>query len=216
MSLRNVSSLSLGVITSLAATLCSTAAFAEDVSISTSAAPQVMRAQVQLELLPIGSAKGSIDGEDLGTEDAAFAYAISATLERTINKYLSIGIAPRLIFNVTGEEAGDDEDAAKELDARVRLLAHFPVAPKLEVYGSLTPGFTFLLPANDDDRGATGFAIGAAAGVTYDVSPSAFLNAELGYQRAFTSTDIMFLDQRLDVDVDVSYLHVGLGAGTRF
>ena len=43
-----------------------------------------------------------------------------------------------------------------------------------------------------------------------------FVNAELGYQRAFTSADITFLGQSFDAEFDLSYLHVGFGAGTRF
>jgi outer membrane protein W len=72
------------------------------------------------------------------------------------------------------------------------------------------------MPAASDSDSATGLGIGGAAGVTYDVSPAMFLNAELGYQTAFTTTQVMFGGRERDFDLDLSYVHVGVGAGTRF
>jgi hypothetical protein len=215
MSHRKASAITLGLVTALAASLLSSAAFAEDAALSASFTPK-MNAQVQFELLPLGSAKASAEGADSQTTDTDVAYGISASFTRDLHKNISVGLAPRLILNVASDEAGDNDDADKELDLRARITAHFPVAPKMEVYGSLTPGFTFVIPSADDVDSATGFAIGAAAGATYDVSPAMFLNAELGYQRAFTSASVMALGQEFDVDLDLSYMHVGVGAGTRF
>ena len=195
-------------------TLISSSVFAEDTGITASGAEPRMRVQAQVELLPVGSGKGTVAGSSM-TTDAATAYGISGTFDYAINRYLSIGVSPRLVFNVKTSEAGDDS-ADKQLDLRAHLLAHVPVAPRLEVYAALTPGYTFVLSGTDGVDNATGFALGGAAGVTYDLSPKMFVGAEVGYQRAFTSTDLMVGTQSISADLDLSYMHVGLGAGTRF
>jgi hypothetical protein len=68
----------------------------------------------------------------------------------------------------------------------------------------------------DGVANAKGAALGGAAGLTYDVSPKLFVGGEVGYQRAFTSTTIEMSAPPFKADLDVSYLHIGVGAGTRF
>jgi opacity protein-like surface antigen len=191
-------------------------ALAQEASAPAAGAASKMRAQAQIEMLPIGSGKASIGG-DSTTTDAELAYGISAAFDYAVTPFLSIGVAPRLILNVAPDvDDGGDGDADKEVDLRARILAHFPVAPKLEAYAYVSPGYSIVLPADSDADSSTGFGIGGAAGVTYDVSPSLFVNGELGYQRAFTSTEVMLGADKIDVDLDLSYFHVGVGAGTRF
>jgi hypothetical protein len=211
-------SAALGLATAALA-LCSASALADTApatTIAATSAPKLMRAQVQLELLPVGSAEASVDDGPSDSADAATAYGVSVSFDRAVHKYLTVGLSPRVILNVTGEDSPDEAESATELDLRARITAHYPVAPQMEIYGSITPGFSFIMPGDDDEESYSGFAIGAAAGATYDLSPSTFLNAEIGYQRAFTNTDMTVLGQSVDVDVDLSYLHLGLGAGTRF
>jgi opacity protein-like surface antigen len=150
------------------------------------------------------------------SQDTAVAYGITAMFDYAINPYLSIGVAPRLVFNVTTDNADANDSADKELDLRARLVGHYPIARGVELYGALSPGYTIILSSTDGVNNATGFALGGAAGVTYDLSPKAFIGAELGYQRAFTSTDLMLGTQSVSADLDLSYMHVGIGAGTRF
>jgi hypothetical protein len=141
---------------------------------------------------------------------------VSGMFDYAVTPYLSIGAAPRLVFNVTPDDAADGDSADKELDLRARLLAHHPFAPRLELYAALSPGYTIVLSGTDGVKNATGFAIGGSAGLTYDLSPKAFISGEVGYQRAFTSTDVMVAGQSISADLDLSYMHVGIGAGTRF
>ena len=196
-------------------TLLSSSAFADDESISASAAAPRMRAQAQVELLPLGTGKQTL-GDASMSRDAAVAYGISAGFDYAITPYLSIGVAPRLLLNVKPSDQ-DGGTSDKELDLRARVLGHVAVAPKLEIYGAVMPGYAFVLPGDDNVDTAKGFAIAGAAGLTYDVSPTLFLGAELGYQRAFTSTDIMTTTgQKVSSDLDLSYMHIGIGAGTRF
>jgi opacity protein-like surface antigen len=196
-------------------TLISTSVFAEDTGISTGSDAPRIRVQAQVELLPVGSGKSAVGGTSM-TTDAATAYGITGMFDYAINPYLSIGVAPRLVFNVTTDDADANDTADKELDLRARLVGHYPIARGVEIYGALSPGYTILLSSTDGVDNATGFALGGAAGVTYDLSPRAFIGAEVGYQRAFTSTDLMVGTQSVSADLDLSYMHVGIGAGTRF
>lgn len=155
--------------------------------------------------------------QEFDSEDTAVAYGISAAFDYALTPFLKIGAAPRVVFNVApDDDDGEEMDSETAIDLRLRLLAHFPVAPKLQAYASLTPGYSIIMSSTDGVDSATGFAIGAAAGVSYDVSPAMFINGEVGYQRAFTSTSATVLDQTIDMDLDLSYLHIGVGAGTRF
>jgi opacity protein-like surface antigen len=196
-------------------TLLSSSAFADDESISASAAAPKMRAQAQFELLPLGTGKQSIGGQSM-SQDAALAYGISAAFDYAVTPYLSVGLAPRLVLNIKpSDQEGGTTD--KEIDLRARVLGHVAVAPGLEIYGAVSPGYAFVLPGTDGVDTAKGFAIAGAAGLTYDVSPALFLGAEVGYQRAFTSADIMTAPgQKVSTDLDLSYMHIGIGAGTRF
>ena len=196
-------------------TLLSSSAFAQDAGISTTASAPKMSVQAQVEVLPVGSASSTDNGMTTSS-DAAVAYGITGAFDYAVLPYLSVGVAPRLVLNVNGKDAEAGAKSGQQIDLRARLLAHFPVAKDLEVYASVMPGYTILTSPVDEVSNATGFAIGGAAGLTYNVSPKLFVNGEVGYQRAFAGFDVKIADQTFHGDTDVSYMHVGLGAGTRF
>src|SRR5262245_44339464 len=90
------------------------------------AAPSVARADLgtswlgaDFELLPSGSWKGTFP-TPIGTADFSgdteSAYAIGGLIEEQGNGLLSVGLAPRYIFNVKGK--GSSGDAATQLDLR--------------------------------------------------------------------------------------------------
>lgn len=195
-------------------TLLSSPGFAEDASTSASTAAPRMRLEAQLELLPLGSAKSSTVNTSSST-DLAVAYGITAMFDYALTPYLSIGASPRLTFNVIADPA-DGDTADKELDFRASIRAHYPVSLGLELYTSVSPGYVIVLSSTDGVSDGKGFAIGGAAGLTYDVSPKVFVAGEVGYQRAFTSTTIQLFGPPIKADLDLSYLHIGIGAGTRF
>lgn len=195
-------------------TLLSSPAFAEDGSLSRSATSKVS-VQAQLEVLPVGSATAKLGDVEV-TTDADVAYGISGMIDFAITPNISIGLAPRLILNVTNDDDNDTDSTDKAIDLRARLRGHFAVSPGVEVYAAVLPGYTIVLSSLDDVTDAKGFAIGGAAGVTYDVAPTMFVGGEIGYQRAFTSADFMILGQTLTTDVDLSYMHIGIAAGARF
>jgi hypothetical protein len=195
--------------------LLSSPAFADE-QISASASDSKMRIEAQFELLPLGSAKTTNDGEST-SNDAAMAYGISGAFDYALTPYLSLGVAPRLVFNVKGKDASDEESASKQIDLRALVRGHVPVMPGLELFASLYPGYTIVTSTVDDLDSAKGFAIGGAVGATYNVSPSLFVSGEVGYQRAFISMDIpVGGGESISFDGDLSYMHIGLGAGTRF
>jgi outer membrane protein W len=194
----------------------SASAFAQNEQIANDGAPETkLRAQAQIEVLPVGSAKQSEGGQSMSM-DTDVAYGISGAVDYAVTPYLSVGAAPRLVLNVKPKDAADGVDAAKQIDLRARVLAHFQVQPKLELYASLAPGYSIITSSVDGVDSATGFAIAGAVGATYDVAPRVFLSGEVGYQRVFASQDIDFGGAKQSVDFDLSYMHIGLGAGTRF
>lgn len=199
-----------GVLSSLV----SSSAFAQDADGEAAGATATkMRLGAQIEMLPLGSAEVSAGGVS-ASSDAAVAYGVSATFDYAVTPWLSIGAAPRLVLNVNQKDAPSGSDAGKEVDVRARLVAHYPVMPRVEVYGALQPGYSFVIPSQGDTQ--SGFAIGGAIGATYDVSPKLYLSGEIGYQRAFTSIDEMVGASKVSADFNLSYMHIGLGAGTRF
>jgi len=206
-----------GVLGSLLGSLLAPAAFAQEEG-QLAAATSKISAQAQFELLPAGSAAMSAGGVSVST-DTAVAYGVTAMLDYAVTPYLSIGIAPRLVLNVKSDSSDGMNgavSAGKEIDLRARVVGHVPVAPRVEAYASLAPGYAFLTGGDDGTNNPSGFAIAGAVGMTYDLTPRMFVGAEIGYQRAFTTTEVSVLGQKMDVDLDLSYMHIGFGAGTRF
>jgi opacity protein-like surface antigen len=196
-------------------TLLSSSAFAQDGGASGASDAPKMTVQAQVELLPLGTAKATVAGTSQSS-DTAVAYGISGAVDYAVTPYLRIGVAPRLVLNVKPNDAMADASADKQLDLRARIQGHYPVAAGLELSASLYPGYTFVLSSQDGASNANGFAIGGAVGASYDLSPRVFVAAEVGYQRAFTSADSTVAGQTISGDLDMSYMHIGLGAGTRF
>jgi opacity protein-like surface antigen len=203
------------LVTGTLGTLLSAPAFAGDDGVAPAPVDSKLSVAAQFELLPLGSAKTTINDQSMST-DAAVAYGISGMLDYAITPNISVGVAPRLVFNVKASDAPSGENAGKQLDLRGRLLVHLPIAPGVQAYAAVSPGYTIVLSGQDGVDNTTGFAIGGAAGLTYDLSPKMFIGGEVGYQRAFASEDLMVAGQKFTADSTLSYLHVGLGAGTRF
>jgi opacity protein-like surface antigen len=195
--------------------MMSSAAFAQEAGGMGDAAAHKLSASAQFELLPVGSGKVTVNGDSM-SQDTAVAYGITAMFDYAINPYLSVGVAPRLMLNVKASDAPEGESGDKELDLRARITGHLPVAPGLDVYASLMPGYSIGLASEQGMDNVNGFGLGGAVGATYNLTPLMFVGAEVGYQRAFFSQDLTIVDQKITADTTLSYLHVGLGAGARF
>jgi hypothetical protein len=194
-------------LTLVASSLLLTATAFADEAITSRVEPKIA-VGAQVELLPLGSfhlASGQLSRND----SAEIAYGVSGTFDYALHRYLSIGFAPRLVMNVIAKDVANP-DAAQQVDLRVRLKAHAQVAPGVEVYGYVAPGYSILFDRGSDN--ISGLAIAFGAGVTYDLSPSTFLSGEVGYQVGFQSEKVL----GQTVDLHASYLHVGFGAGARF
>jgi opacity protein-like surface antigen len=203
----------LALVTMALGSAVSPAVFAQD-SGGAAADPSKITVQAQMEMLPLGSMSASAGGLSIST-DTELAYGVSAGVDYAVTPYLRIGAAPRLVLNVKAD-GSMSESSGKEIDLRARIVGHYPVAPGLELSASLFPGYTIVTSGEDGGDNSNGFAIGGAVGATYDLTPKTFLGAEVGYQRAFATTQTETLGQKFDADIDVSYMHIGLGAGVRF
>jgi hypothetical protein len=161
-----------------------------------------LRLGFNLVPMPIGSIKASFGGLE-ASADSAFAFGIMPTIDYLFHPYFFAGFAPQLTFNVKGKDAGD---AAKMLDFLFRVGGNAPVADNIELYGYLAPGYSIIIPSMGDN--ATGFVLGFHGGGILDLTPTSFLNLELGYQLGY---------QKLhDVSFKVNYFQIGLGGGLRF
>lgn len=203
--------------------LLSTPAFAGDLGAAAAPSPSRLRVQAQVEVLPTGSESLNADtpnGTSSLSMDADVAYGITGMIDYDLTPYLAVGVAPRLVLNVKVNDPAFRDRAGEELDLRAHVLGHLPVAPGVELYASLSPGYADLL--DDAHSTLSGFALAGALGATFRVSPRVFLSGELGYQRVFSSRDTTFeipgtgTPFVIKNDVDLSYLHIGLGAGTHF
>ena len=187
------------------ASLFASSAFAQEAPASK------LSASAQLELLPVGNAH--VEAGDLENDEAtATAFGVSGAIDYAVHPNVSVGFAPRVIFGVKASDAPDSVDAGTEYDLRARIKAHAAVAPRIEAYGFLAPGYSLITSPDEDDETSKGLAIGFGAGATYELSPTAFVSGELGYQLGFQGFEV----QGQDVTASTSYLHVGVGGGVRF
>jgi hypothetical protein len=202
----------LVAIALLASTLAAAAASAQEPVLTQTAPAHRARAGVQLELLPAGKLVFEGGGFD-ASADTAVAYGVTGTFDYDLLPWLSAGVAPRFVFNVIDDHAGDAEEARRELDLRARVAASTGLADKLRAYGFVAPGYSLVLAPNGDRLGtASGFVLAFGGGVSYDVAPDLYLVGELGYQVGFQSVDT----GGLVVGASTEYLSVGIGAGKRF
>lgn len=190
-----------------AAALLPTLAHAQDASVESASSSSTVFVGGNLQLLPTGSLKASANGRD-SSADTATAFAIGALAEVRVNPFLSIGFAPRYIFNIK-DTSPNSTDSATQLDLAVRVAAGTEVAPKARVYGFVAPGYSFMfLPSSANGiSNPSGFIVGFGAGASYEIAPKIALTGELGYQLGFQGTTV----QGTSVDLKDNYLQIGVG-----
>jgi hypothetical protein len=121
---------------------------------------------------------------------------------------LFIGFAPSYTFHV--KAAGSFADPGRTFDLLLRFGYSLPIAERFRAYGYLAPGYSFG-SGWPDGVTSQGPVLGVHAGGLFSITPSVFLNAELGYQAgfqraAFDNTDNAFSQ---------SFIQLGLGVGLR-
>src|SRR4051812_11180546 len=197
---RSVGILGILLVGTLGASIAPTAAQAQ----TPLADPNLrLRGGVSLVPMPFGSVKakfGSLEASS-GTK---FAFGIMPAGDYLINQYFFVGFAPQFTFNVKPKDATGD--AGTMVDLLIRVGGNAPVADNIELYGYLAPGYSIVFIPDSDN--ATGLVLGFHGGAMLDLTPSVFLNLELGYQFGFQAVH--------DLDFKLSYFQIGLGAGTRF
>jgi hypothetical protein len=160
-----------------------------------------------LSVSPTGTFKASA-GSVSNSVDLETAYGIGGLVEYRISRNVSVGLAPSVTLHVRGK---DDTSSGTELDLPLRVAFGAPVAPKLRLYGFVSPGYTILYPPdsldNTDFGNPSGFMIGLGGGMATQLAPSVFLTGEISYQFRFPSTTV----QNVDISLDVNYLTFAAG-----
>ena len=176
---------------------------------SAAASDSKMRGGLDLVPTPFGSAKASAGGIS-ATTDLGFAFGLMPFFDYMINNNFFVGIGPTYTLNLKPKSGGGN--AAKELDISLRLGGGAPVADKIQIYGYASPGYSIVFPPSGagSDK-AKGFSVGFHAGGMYDVTPTAFVNLELGYLLGFESISV----GGASVDDKFSLFQIGLGGGIR-
>jgi hypothetical protein len=147
-----------------------------------------------LGLSPVGTLKAKVDALNLdASDDAGVAFQINGLIDFRVTPLLSIGFAPGIIFNV---KATNDDTSGSELDLPIRVTLGGPVAPKIRMYGFVSPGYSIFYPPSDADAlgHPAGFMLGFGGGAGFRVAPGVMLTGELGYQFRFLSNTVNGVD----------------------
>ena len=174
---------------------------------------------ISLELMPAGKLTEHATGAGMTLDNSAdtdTATAVAPFFDYAVTPNLALGFSPQVIFNVKGSNGSQ---SATEYDLRARLTLMAPVAPRILVFGRVSPAFSFIdLPsaATTGSHTAKGFLFDLAAGVDGQIAPNAFIVFDVGYQFGFQSLTETVLGQSFDVDLRTRYLHFGLGFAVTF
>jgi len=156
----------------------------------------------------LGPIRGSTD------VDTEAAYGVALVAEYPVHRYLTVGLAPRFLFNVKGEDA---DEGGTQLDLPVRVTGRFPVGRKAAVFGFVAPGFSIVFPGDwpeDADKPA-GFVLGFGGGAAFQVSPTLAVVGELGYTKGYQGGTDETLIGDAEWTFAPSFLHLGIGLQTR-
>ncbi len=164
-----------------------------------------------VSILPVGQLHASAEGVGSDSVDAATAVGLGGLVEVPLTNNLAVGLAPRLLLNVKGE---DGDESARELDLAVRLIGSVPVGGVTELYGFLAPAYSILFIPDWPDGVAdpAGLALGLGGGASFDLSPQFRLGGEIGYQLGWQQVT----EQSDAIELETDFLHIGVTAMARF
>jgi len=171
-------------------------------------APGPIRLGLTLVPAPFGSLRSGPPGGEfwVGSE---FAFAVMPVVDLSLAHHLFVGFAPSYTFNVKAR--GGLPDAESELDLLLRIGAELAATERLQIYGYLSPGYSFMYGMPSGGEGARGPVIGLHGGGRLDLTPAFFVNAEVGYQMGFQTVST----NGADADWYAAFFQIGLGAGVR-
>lgn len=183
------------------------------VGVTASASAAHAGAELGAEAIIAPSGEITVENDDVGSAsgDSAVAYGVGGLLDFAITPNISVGFAPRYLFNIKGDGVDEDSDAASQLDLAVRVTGRAPLGSGAELFVYGAPGYSFIfLPDNElfeDIDSPQGLVVGAGGGARFRLGQGLALVGEVGYTWGFQNTTIF--DQ--DVDVKTNLLHVGVG-----
>lgn len=170
----------------------------------------------QLQVVP----GGEIDTEAFGlngSADLETAFGVALLGEYVVHRYVTVGLAPRVVFGLKFDE--DNDDSSTQLDIPVRVTGRLPIG-KLAIHGFVSPGYSIIFvpdPSEDIDLdNPAGFIIGFGAGVAYQLGNDLALSAELGYTAGSQSVELETPFGDETVDVATSLPHIAIGVHTVF
>jgi len=174
--------------------------------------------QVGLAFLPmlLGKVATGPSGSDTSS-NLDFAYGVGLSFGYRVLAGLSTGIAPQAIFHLSSKDSAGYSviDSEKEYDLMARIAYAYTVAPKLDVYAEVLPGYSFVT-YNEILQGskapkAHGVVLGGGLGAAFAITERLFANVGVGYQQGFqTSHGIS------NRDVKTTFLRIALGGGVKF
>ena len=186
------------------------------VAVSTAAHAGGTLVAAELQFLPSGEIHGDV-GPFEGTSDTETAFAVAAIADYVVTPNISVGLAPRFLFNIKGE---DGDDSGTQIDLPVRLTGRFPVGRKAAVFAYLAPGYSIIFPPDWPEQldNPAGFVLGGGGGGAFQISRNLAVVGEIGYTKGYqggTETNSTPLgDITVEWELDTSFFHLGVGIQT--
>jgi hypothetical protein len=171
------------------------------------ATPSKVRVTALFVPAPMGVLHSNTPGDEVRVGSNP-AYGVAAAFDFVPHPNAFVGFAAAYTFNIGAQ--GTTSNSVTAFDLTLRLGGSLPVARRFTAYGYLAPGYSFMRGA----PGATepqGPVIGAHAGAMFDLTPSLFLAAEVGYQAGFQRAAV----DQMDIAYDASFFQTGIGVGAR-
>lgn len=146
------------------------------------------------------------------TADANSPLGIGGFIEARVSPYITLGFAPRVLLGVKPENS---DDSGTEYDLRARLRIGNMVAPRINLHGIVTGGYSMIrgvFSVFDQTTGLrdhyfnpSGLIFAAGIGVAYTINPRLLFIGELSYQFGWQH------GEELGVDVEASSKFLTLG-----
>jgi hypothetical protein len=170
------------------------------------AAPTKMRVTALFVPAPVGRLHSGPSGTDL-TVGSNPAYGVAAAFDFVAHANVFVGFAAAYTFNIGA--LGTTANSITALDLNLRFGGSLPVGRAFTAYGYLAPGYSLMRALQVAEP--QGPVLGVHAGALFDLTPTLFLAAELGYQAGFQRASY----NQMDIAFDASFFQTGLGMGVR-
>lgn len=193
------------------------------VPVETSPAPVVAAVsannfQLGVAFLPVLSGRlttGPSSSETSSHLDSTYGLGLSFAYRLLAG--LSVGIAPQVVFRLTSKDDGGYPviDSEKEYDLMARIAYAYAVAPHLDVYVEVLPGYSFVtfnkIVVGSQAPPARGVVGAGGLGATFSITDGFFVNAGVGYQVGFQVSH--GISTRA---VSTQFLRIAIGGGVKF